>query len=275
MNQTAKPKPFAKKSLGQNFLVDSNYIKKIIAALDIQPGETIVEIGPGQGALTEQLIKRAERLIALELDRDLVWLLKEKFSKYGNFTILETDALEFDFRSLLYADPKSKIQNPKLKLVANLPYYISTAILQKLIEQRNLFASMVLMFQKEVVDRITAQPGNSERGFLTVLAEAFFNIERLFDVPPAAFRPQPKVWSSVVRITPKKTHVSNESDFRELVSSAFFQKRKTILNNLKNKYPNAAEMLAAADVDPRLRPEALTLDQWLRLVGQKLNAKNR
>ena len=125
---------------------------------------------------------------------------------------------------------------------------------------------MVLMFQKEVVDRIAAEPGNSERGFLTVLVEAFFKVEKLFDIPPAAFRPQPKVWSSVVRITPAAGEVPNESMFRELVSSAFVQKRKTILNNLKGKYPNAADMLARAEIDPKLRPEALTLDQWFRLV---------
>jgi 16S rRNA (adenine1518-N6/adenine1519-N6)-dimethyltransferase len=258
--------PFAKRSLGQNFLVDSAYIAKIINALDIGSEEIIIEIGPGRGALTERLVEKASRLIALELDRGLIPLLAQQFSNNQNFTVLEADALEIDFAKLVSSNPQSKIQNLKSKLVANLPYYISTAILQRLIEQRQVFSMMVLMFQKEVVDRITAPPGNSDRGFLTVLAEAFLNVEKLFDVPPTAFRPQPKVWSSVVRITPKTGRVSNESVFRELVSSAFLQKRKTIRNNLKNKYPNAAEILLSAAIGPKLRPEALTLEQWQRLA---------
>jgi 16S rRNA (adenine1518-N6/adenine1519-N6)-dimethyltransferase len=268
MKQTSRSKPFAKKSLGQNFLVDSAYIEKIIFALDIQPGEAVIEIGPGRGALTEQVIDKADHLIALELDRDLVPILVEKFSKYDNFTILEADALEFDFRTLISTNSKPEIRNPKLKLVANLPYYISTAILQRLIDQRKVFSSMVLMLQKEVIDRITAQPGNSERGFLTVLAEGFFKVEKLFDIPPAAFCPQPKVWSSVVRITPKSSEISNEGVFRDLISSAFLQKRKTILNNLRNKYPNAVEILAAAGIDPKLRPEALSLSEWINLASE-------
>jgi 16S rRNA (adenine1518-N6/adenine1519-N6)-dimethyltransferase len=173
------------------------------------------------------------------------------------FQILETNALEFDFSSL---------HSRNLKLVANLPYYISTTILQRLIEQREVFASMVLMFQKEVVDRIMAPAGDSERGFLTVLVEAFFNVEKLFDVSPAAFRPQPKVWSSVVRMTPKEGEVADKAAFRELLSSAFAQKRKTILNNLKGKYAGAADLLARAEIDPKLRPEALTMAQWTRLA---------
>jgi 16S rRNA (adenine1518-N6/adenine1519-N6)-dimethyltransferase len=260
MSGAEKRKPFAKRSLGQNFLADSNYIAKIIEALDIQAADLIVEIGPGRGALTEQLVLKAESFIGLELDRHLVPLLTEKFASFSNAEILEADALEIDFADLVSSIPRSP------KLVANLPYYISTAILQRLIDQRKVFSMMVLMFQKEVVDRIAAEPGNSERGFLTVLVEAFFKVEKLFDIPPAAFRPQPKVWSSVVRITPAAGEVPNESMFRELVSSAFVQKRKTILNNLKGKYPNAADMLARAEIDPKLRPEALTLDQWFRLV---------
>jgi len=270
MTRSSSSKPFAKKSLGQNFLVDSAYIEKIITALDIQPGEAILEIGPGRGALTERLVEKADHIIALELDREFVPQLAERFSDYKNFTVVEANALETDFFQLISRNPKSKIENSKCKLVANLPYYISTAILQRLMEQRNVFTSMVLMFQREVVERITAKPRNSERGFLTVLAEAFFEIEKLFDVPPAAFRPQPKVWSSVVRLIPKTTEIPNEELFRELISNGFRQKRKTIVNNLKALYPNAAAILASARIDPTLRPEALNLDQWLRLAESGL-----
>jgi len=259
MSRVETRKPFAKKSLGQNFLIDPNYIQKIVSALEIQANETVIEIGPGRGALTELLAEKAANVIALELDRELVPFLKEMFVGQPNLQIVETDALTFDFGTLVSGDGK-------LKLVANLPYYISTAILQRLIEQRDAFWAMVLMFQREVVDRITAAPGDSERGFVTVATEAFVNVDRLFDVPPSAFRPIPKVWSSVVRITPKTTEIENEGTFRELVSRSFLQKRKTILNNLKNYYPNPAEMLALSGVDPKRRPETLSLEDWLRLA---------
>ncbi|MDQ6788067.1 MAG: 16S rRNA (adenine(1518)-N(6)/adenine(1519)-N(6))-dimethyltransferase RsmA, partial [Acidobacteriota bacterium] len=189
-------KPFAKKSFGQNFLVDQNYIDKIIGALNPQKGETIIEIGAGRGALTEKLVESGAKIIAIELDRDLIPLLKNKFGACENFELVEADALKFNFHELT----KAKDQKPKTKLVANLPYYISTAILQRLIEQREAFSEMILMFQREVVERITAQAGNSERGFLTVLVEAYLTTEKLFDVPPAAFRPAPKVQSAVVRL---------------------------------------------------------------------------
>ena len=270
MTRSSSSKPFAKKSLGQNFLVDPAYIEKIITALRIQPGETILEIGPGRGALTERLVEKADNIIALELDRSLVPLLRDRFGANRNFLVIEGDALNIDFAQISSMNPHSALRTSQLKLVANLPYYISTAILQRLMEQRNVFTSMVLMFQREVVERITAKPRNSERGFLTVLAEAFFEIEKLFDVPPAAFRPQPKVWSSVVRLIPKTTEIPNEELFRELISNGFRQKRKTIVNNLKALYPNAAAILASARIDPTLRPEALNLDQWLRLAESGL-----
>jgi 16S rRNA (adenine1518-N6/adenine1519-N6)-dimethyltransferase len=151
-------------------------------------------------------------------------------------------------------------------LIGNLPYYISTAILQKLIVERMMFSQMVLMLQKEVVERITAPPGSSDRGFLTVLIEAYFRVERLFDVPPDAFKPQPKIWSSVVRLVPLDRADLDSQGFRRLVSSAFAQKRKTILNNLKNIFPNAGDALRNAGIDPARRSETLTLDEWLMLT---------
>jgi 16S rRNA (adenine1518-N6/adenine1519-N6)-dimethyltransferase len=263
-------KPFAKKSFGQNFLVDGNYINKIISALDPKAGETIIEIGAGRGALTEKLIESGGRVIAIELERDMIAALRAQFSEKENFQLVEADALKVDFRDF-FANPKSKIQNPKsAKLVANLPYYISTAILQKLIEQRELFSEMILMFQREVVERITAQVGSSERGFLTVLTEAYLQTEKLLDVPPTAFRPSPKVNSAVVRLTPKLDFsVKNDESFREIVSAAFVQKRKTILNNLKNAPPNLREKIGNADeflnkceIAPNRRAETLTILEW-------------
>lgn len=262
MSKKVKKMPFAKKSLGQNFLVDQNYIDKIISALNPQPGETIIEIGPGRGALTKHLVESGANIVAIELDRNLVPLLQKEFIDYENFQIIEQDALTMDF---------SKIQNPKskIKLVANLPYYISTAILQRLIEQREVFSEFILMLQREVVERITAKVGNSERGFLTVLVEAFCESKKLFDVPPSAFRPAPKVWSSIVRLNVREiVNIENEEVFRELLSQSFTQKRKTILNNLKNKYPDAHEILEKNGIEPNRRAETLTIEEWFNLASQ-------
>lgn len=261
----SRQRQFANKSLGQNFLTDQAIIKKIVGAVNLSPTETVIEIGPGRGALTERLLQTGATVIAIELDKYLVSEMRERFSEFGNFTVQEANALSVDFGEII-GNPKSKIQNPKsTQLVANLPYYISTAILQKLAEQRESFSSLVLMFQREVVDRITAKPGDSERGFLTVLVESAFSVERLFDVPPTAFQPVPKVWSSVVRLTPKPTHIGDETWFRQLLSDAFGQKRKTILNNLKENYPNAPAALESSGVDPKRRAETLTLPEWIAL----------
>jgi 16S rRNA (adenine1518-N6/adenine1519-N6)-dimethyltransferase len=253
---------FAKRSLGQNFLVDQNYVKKIVAALDLKDTDTVIEIGPGRGAITELLVESGANVTAVELDRDFVPMLREQFAVNDNFSVVEADAAQVDFQELL---PKSL---DSVKLVANLPYYISTPILQHLSSQRHLFERLILMFQKEVVDRITAEPGDSDRGFLTVLVEAAFSVEKLFDVPPAAFRPIPKVTSSVARFKPMASAIKDEKAFRDLASAAFAQKRKTILNNLKADYPHAAQALEASGIDARRRAETLTLPEWQLLAEQ-------
>lgn len=258
---------FAKKSLGQNFLVDEKVIGKIVSAINLTPEDTVIEIGPGRGALTERLVETEANVIAIELDSGLVPVLRDQFSDNTNFRIYEEDALDVNFKDIINRDvqPPATAGGSDVKLVANLPYYISTAILQRLAEQRGTFFSLVLMFQREVVDRISAKPGESERGFLTVMVEAAFSVENLFDVPPTAFDPQPKVWSSVVRLTPTSTVIEDEPRFRSLVSAAFAQKRKTIFNNLKNKYPNASSALDTSNIDPKRRAETLTLAEWIAL----------
>ena len=251
---------FAKKSLGQNFLVDQNCIQRIINALEPERSETIIEIGPGRGAITQRLVDSGSDIIAIELDRELVPMLRERFKPDHNFQIVEGDATQINFDELLNDHVKAKV-------VANLPYYISTAILQHLSSQRHCFSQLVLMFQKEVVDRITAKPGDSERGFLSVLVESAFSVEKLFDVPPSAFKPVPKVTSSVARFTPKENQIDDEKALRDLLSLAFAQKRKTILNNLKSKFPHAQTALTSAGIDPKRRAESLSLDEWLLLHG--------
>ncbi len=275
MSRSKKNKPLAKKSLGQNFLVDRNVIDKIISSLNPNKDETIVEIGAGRGALTTNLVERAGKVLAIEIDRELIPGLRVMFLNDENFQLIEQDALEINFLNLL------ALQSPphKTKLVANLPYNISTAILQHLIQYRNSFSEMVLMLQKEVVERITAEPGNKERGFLTVLIEAYFETQKLFNVPPNAFRPIPKVESAIVRLITKKVSASNVFDeelFRKIISLGFMQKRKTIHNNLKNSTEvlsdkieangGILEILNNCDIDPKRRAETLELTEWITLT---------
>ncbi len=267
MNERPRKTNYAKKSFGQNFLVDQNYINKIISALNPKENETIIEIGAGRGALTEKLIESGANIIAIELDRDLIPILENDFGENENFKLIANDALKVDFSEL-----STQHSALSTKLVANLPYYISTAILQHLIQYRNEFSEMVLMLQREVVERITAEIGNTERGFLTVLVEAYFEAEKLFDVPPNAFRPAPKIWSSIVRLKPKAADdISNDENFRKIVSCAFRQKRKTILNNLKNApeilyKEDLKEVLEKNNIETIRRAETFDLGEWKKIA---------
>ncbi len=252
----------AKRSLGQNFLRDSKVVDRIVEALSLNTTDTVVEIGPGDGALTQRLLERSPRVLAIEFDRDLIGLLNDRFAGSGNFSLIHGDALTVDFRDLVTDRPSASV-----KLVANLPYNISTPILQRLIEHRDVFSCIVLMFQREVVERITAPPGGKERGYLSVLIENAFTTEYLFDVPRDAFYPVPRVWSAVVRLTPKPSIIEEGQLFRELLSTSFAQKRKTILNNLKRSYDDAADRLAMAGIEGNRRAETLTLEEWRLLTG--------
>ncbi len=264
--------PRAKKRLGQNFLVDESYARRIVGALGPRAGETVLEIGPGRGALTALLLERGARVVAVELDRELVPLLRERFGARAEFKLVEADALGLDFCAALEPAAEARV-------VANLPYNISTAILQRLFEQRRCVPEMVLMLQREVVERITAPPGSAERGYLTVLVEAFCQSEALFDVPPGAFRPVPKVWSTVARLRARGVEAEgfDEKLFLRLAGAGFAQKRKTILNNLRAAPEDlralfegaggAAALLEAAGVDPVRRAEALTHAEWVAVTN--------
>lgn len=259
-----------KKSLGQNFLCDEAVIDRIVESLDLKDDETVVEIGAGEGALTKKLISTGADVVAIEIDRELVPKLRSQFRGSTNFNVIEADVLAVDFEvEIQSANPHSvpiHRDNPhSIKVVGNLPYYISTAILQKLSAERALFSQIVLMLQREVAQRVTALPGNSDRGFLTVTTEAAFEVTRLFDVPPTAFFPEPKVWSSVVMLTPKPKSVGDEPRFKDLISAAFAQKRKTITNNLKHIRGDVATVLEKTNIDSRRRAETLTLDEWFAL----------
>ena len=261
-----------KKRFGQNFLTDERVIERIVQEVNPGAQETIFEIGPGHGALTSRLVEKTGRLISIEFDRDLIPLLQEKFTGRGNFVLIEDDALAVDLCSLLMPGQCARV-------VANLPYYISTAILQRLIEQRACLSEMVLMLQREVVERLTAPPASSERGFLSVLVEAYCEAEALFDVAPTAFRPAPKVWSTVVRLRLRKqlaVEVADERLLWRVVSAGFAQRRKTISNNLKSAsaelrafVENAGGVkliLEKSEIEPQRRAETLTLEEWSRLT---------
>jgi 16S rRNA (adenine1518-N6/adenine1519-N6)-dimethyltransferase len=263
--------PRAKKRLGQNFLVDETYARRIVGALGLRAGETVIEIGPGRGALTALLLETGARVVAVELDRELAPVLRERFGGREDFKLVEADALEVDFCAAVEPAGAARV-------VANLPYNISTAILQRLVEQRRCVPEMVLMLQREVVERITAPPGSAERGYLTVLVEAFCRSEALFDVPPGAFRPVPKVWSTVARLRARseETEGFDEKLFLRLAGAGFAQKRKTMLNNLRSapadlralfaEAGGPAPLLEAAGIDPQRRAEALTLAEWIALT---------
>src|SRR5258706_3687884 len=251
----------AKKSLGQNFLRDESVIRRIVDALDLGVQDTVIEIGPGRGALTERLLATGANVLAIEIDREFVPALRVQFHSEEKFQVVEADVLDTDFAKLLtIADAATT------KLVGNLPYNISTPILQRLIDQRDLFSKIVLMFQREVVERITAPPGGKQRGYLSVLVENSFDTEHLFDVSPETFQPVPKVWSAVAKLTPKESVVPDEPLFRKIVSASFAQKRKTILNNLKPVFHDAARILSESSIDAKKRAEALTLDEWKLLT---------
>ena len=263
----------AKRRFGQNFLVDRNIADRIINSFAPQPNETIVEIGPGEGALTSRLIEKAGRVVAIEFDRDLVPRLLERFAEAANLKLIEADALTTDFCAAIEPAISARV-------VANLPYNIATAILQRLIEQRGCISEMTLMMQREVVDRITAEAGSSERGFLSVFVEAYCEAEKLFDVPPQAFRPAPKVWSTVVRLRVRPriaAYVKDEKLLWQIVSAGFAQRRKTILNNLRDapepiqellkKQGGASIVLCEAGIPPLRRAETFTLEEWGLLVN--------
>lgn len=256
----------AKKRFGQNFLRDERIIERIVEAAGIEEGDRILEIGPGDGALTAKMLERGAWVTSIEIDRDLTDLLRVRFADQDSFQLVSGDALSLDL--LQFGDGR-------MKVVANLPYNISTPILQRFIEIRNELSLMVLMFQREVVERIAAPPGNSERGFLSVMVEDAFRVEKLFDIPPTAFSPVPKVWSSVARFMPRDDSYLDAAGFRTLVSAAFAQKRKTLENNLKRLYPEFKETAEEIDIDPRARAEVLTLEQWRDLAAAIQARKNQ
>ncbi|MEW6332390.1 MAG: 16S rRNA (adenine(1518)-N(6)/adenine(1519)-N(6))-dimethyltransferase RsmA [Pseudomonadota bacterium] len=253
--------PRPKKRFGQHFLHDRHVIGRILAALAPRPGDHIVEIGPGKGALTRELATQLSHFDAVELDRDLLAHLPSVIPA-GKLTLHGADALKFDFCQLVQ-------QGRKLRLVGNLPYNISTPLLFHLLDQSGCIEDMLFMLQKEVVDRLSAAPGGKDYGRLSVMIQYRCRVEKLFDVAPGAFTPPPKVDSAVVRLVPHEkppVEVHDPQRFTKIVRAAFSQRRKVLRNTLKGLV--SAETMSQLGIDPGRRAETLTLAEFAKLSNE-------
>ncbi len=247
-----------RKRFGQHFLTDPSVIDAIVHSIAPSESDTIVEIGPGPGAITGPLASRCGQLHAVELDRDLAAALRLQFGESDNFQLHEADALSFDFSAL----------GPELRLVGNLPYNISTPLLFHLMGHRDAIVDMHFMLQKEVVDRIAAEPGSKAYGRLTIMLGCHFESEALFDVPPEAFDPPPAVTSAIVRLRPRPAGefaIDDEALLSRLVATAFSQRRKTLRNALKSMVEPID--LDVVGIDPTLRPEDIEISLWVDLAN--------
>jgi 16S rRNA (adenine1518-N6/adenine1519-N6)-dimethyltransferase len=245
-----------RKRFGQHFLHDPAVIRRILDAVEPKSGERVVELGPGRGALTFGLLERAGRLDAIEIDRDLARLLEADPRAQGRLQLHVENMLETDFTLL-------RGQGPKLRIVGNLPYNVSTPVLFHLLTQRGAIEDMHFMLQKEVVDRMAAAPGGKEYGRLTVMLAAYAEVEALFEVGPGAFRPPPRVRSGIVRLRPStapRFPIGSDAALRRVAQAAFSHRRKTLRNGLKGLLSGAD--VEACGIDAQLRPETLTPEQF-------------
>ncbi|MGE5160742.1 MAG: 16S rRNA (adenine(1518)-N(6)/adenine(1519)-N(6))-dimethyltransferase RsmA [Betaproteobacteria bacterium] len=257
MSEAATLQHRARRRFGQNFLHDRRVIERIVDAIDPRPGQAIVEIGPGQAALTRELVRRAGHVTAIEIDRDLAAWLREQFTP-DQLTLVEADALKLDWSSLA-ARP--------LRVVGNLPYNISSPLLFRLAELAECVIDQHFMLQKEVVDRMVAPPGSKTYGRLSVMLQVRYRMTKLFDVPRGAFNPPPKVTSSIVRMVPRPPAELPAVDFAgfgRVVAAAFNQRRKILRNALGDVA--GEEAFRAAGVDPLARAETLAVDDFVRLA---------
>jgi len=245
-----------RKRFGQHFLHDPAVIRRIVDAVAPIVGERLVEVGPGRGALTWGLLARAGDMDVIEIDRDLARALTLDFRGQARLRVHVENVLDTDFLALRGA-------GPPLRIIGNLPYNISTPLLFRLLRQRAAIGDMHFMLQKEVVDRMAAQPGGKEYGRLTVMLAAYAEVEALFDVGPGAFTPRPKVWSAIVRLRPAiapRFDIGDDGVLRTLVTAAFSHRRKTLRNGLKNLLTGPD--IEACGIDPNLRPETLAPAQF-------------
>ena len=247
-----------KKSLGQNFLVDKNVINKILNRVSPLNSDCFLEIGPGEGALTFPLIDRVSKLIVIEKDQTLSLKLSDMFSKSNKITIINHDVLKIDLNNYI---------KDQIRVIGNLPYNIATEIIFFLLNSKNKIHDIHVMLQKEMVDRISAPPGNKQYGRISVVVQANYDVKKLFDVSPNVFEPKPKVWSSYMRLIPKKkvfiddTHKEN---FKKIVTLAFVSRRKMIKTSLKDSV--SLGKIYHIIGDEKIRPEQLSYDQFIEMA---------
>ncbi|MEH7304492.1 16S rRNA (adenine(1518)-N(6)/adenine(1519)-N(6))-dimethyltransferase RsmA [Neobacillus drentensis] len=261
-----------KKSLGQNFLIDTNILKKIVSFADLTENSGAIEIGPGIGALTEQLARTSKKVVAFEIDQRLLPILKDTLSPYPNVEIIHNDVLEADVAGVM-AEKFTDITD--IMVVANLPYYVTTPIIMKLLEEHLPIRGIVCMLQKEVADRISARPGTKEYGSLSIAVQYYTEAETVMIVPKTVFVPQPNVDSAVIRLTKREkpaVTVTDEAFFFQVTRASFAQRRKTLLNNLTSQLPEGKQKkeeilqaLSTCGIDPARRGETLSLEEFGRL----------
>lgn len=252
------------KSLGQNFLMDDTVLEDIIDASNISENDFVIEIGPGVGSLTRLLLKKAKKVCAIELDDDLIPILKEELKEFDNFNIIHGDALKVNFKDII-GDEKS------VKVVANLPYYVTTPIISKLLTEDNNIGSIVIMIQKEVAERIAANPSTKEYGAITLLVQYYCSVDKVRKVGPEAFMPRPKVESMVIRLNKMekpRCEVENKDLFFKVIRESFNMRRKTLSNSLRNiglDKENLNKAFENAGIDPRRRGETLSIEEFGKL----------
>lgn len=266
----------ANKNLGQNFLVNEDVVNKIVDCSQIKKEDLVIEIGPGLGTLTKCLLEKAGKVICIELDTKMLQILEDRFSLYDNFELINNDVLKVDLKSIIKTEKESqKINN--VKIVANLPYYITTPIIMKLLEEKLELESITVMIQKEVADRLIAIPGQKNTGAITYSVYYYASSEGILDVPNSSFIPEPEVTSKVIKLNIRKEPIVKPKDTEKMfkiIKYAFTQKRKTLLNSLTNNKvfdskQQGIEVLKSLNINENARPEELTIEQF-KMISDSL-----
>lgn len=265
----------AKKELGQNFLINKEVIDKIISSSEIDEDDLVIEIGPGLGTLTKYLLEKAKKVICIELDKKMIKILRERFSLYENFELLNQDILKVDLNNLIKTEKETnKIKN--VKVVANLPYYITTPIIMKLLEEKLDLESITVMVQKEVADRLITIPGKKDTGAITYTVYYYAKGEDILEVPKNSFLPEPEVTSKVINLKIRKEEpvkVKNKEVMFRIIKCAFMQRRKTLLNSLTNTrvFINKEEgekILKQIGLDVNIRAEKLKIEDYAKIADK-------
>jgi len=264
----------ANKSLGQNFLISDDVVSSIVNSAEISKNDLVIEIGPGLGTLTKELLENAGKVVCIELDKKMLTILNDRFSLYSNFKLINDDVLKVDLKSLI---SEEKVNNnlTNVKIVANLPYYITTPIIMKLLEEHLDIDTITVMIQKEVADRLTSIPGTKNSGAITYSVYYYARAEKIIEVPNDSFIPEPEVTSSVIKLTLRDTspvEVKDEDILFKLIKAAFMQRRKTLINGLSNSnlFSNKEEIkeiLAKLNLDEKVRGENLSLQDFANIAN--------